>query len=566
MKLDLSRTVYSIYGSYLSFNRSIWNEPLGFGIYLCTHTGRGRKAPRDLFLLETTLESDVVETEDVCTPWGLTRSHAGGTVEVCLEGECGFRIRTKGVGAKFRAVPGARILLEARQEGSAIAHAGGCESKFHFEALTGGMEPKVHWELGEGRNRAMRYDQSEIWIQPDSEIRVQQGGTMPRTSVCPSYEEVVADVRKEWEAWLEDAPVSELPDWDAGRAEAAYITWCSVVAPRGLYEHPVMLMNKTCIDQVWSWDHCFNAMACARSRPEVAWAQFMSIADYQDEEGCLPDSVNIHMRNYTFTKPPVHGWAYAWCMEQNPEFFADPDRLRITYDWMSKWSRWWIDCSSGGEGNLPYYLHGNNSGWDNSTIFDVATPTISPDAAAYLSLQCRFLSKAAELLGYSVQAVQWTEQAERLQEALIQTLWKEDHFVGQTLEGRDVECQSLITCMPMILGRWLPEEIQQLLAEKIESFLTEFGLATEHPDSPEFHQHAHAYWRSSVWPPPVMIVVSGLRDAGFDELADTISERYCRATAGCGFRENHDPLTGEGRSDYAFTWTASVSLILASQV
>ena len=62
-----------------------------------------------------------------------------------------------------------------------------------------------------------------------------------------------------------------------------------------------------------------------------------------------------------------------------------------------------------------------------------------------------------------------------------------------------------------------------------------------------------------------MIAVSGLREAGYHDLAQRISAAYCRATAACSFRENHDPLTGAGRSDYAFTWTASVSLILAQE-
>jgi len=563
MNVDLSRTVYSIYGSYLSLNRSLWNQPLGYGMYLCTHTGRGRKACRELFLLELIADKEPVEYTHSCTPYGLTFTTEQGMAELCLEGECGLRLRTQGVGVRLRAVPDARVLLEKRAPDLTLAHAGGCETRFLIHALSGTITTEAPWEISEGRNRGVRYNDGNILLHPDSELLLQECGSAPHVMpVCP-FDEVVQTIRSDWESWAGDLPEPIWDDWSEGQLEAAYITWCSVVAPRGQYAHPVMLMNKTCMDQVWSWDHCFNAMACCRTRPDLSWAQFMCIVDFQDENGLLPDSVNLHMKNFTFTKPPIHGWAYDWCMRENPEVFAHPDRLRVTYRWMTRWSRWWMEQSSCGDSGLPSYLHGNNSGWDNATIFDVSSPTISPDCAAYLSLQCRVLSRMAILLNLEDESAEWAKHAEDLQTLLIDTLWRGDHFVGQTMAGEDIECRSLITCMPIILGSALPAEIHQALSARIESFLTDHGLATEHPESPEFHQHPHAYWRSSVWPPPVMIAVSGLRDAGYHDLARRISERYCRAAAGCGFRENHDPLTGEGRSDYAFTWTASVSLMLS---
>ena len=361
-------------------------------------------------------------------------------------------------------------------------------------------------------------------------------------------------------------PQPNLPHWQESQAVAAYIDWSSVIMPRGLYQHPVMVMNKTHMDQVWSWDHCFNAMAYCEGKPDIAWAQFMAIADHQDAAGCLPDSVNQRSVSPVFTKPPVHGWAYAWCWDKNPSFFGDTDRLNTTYTWMSAWSRWWLDHATWGDSRLPYYIHGNNSGWDNATIFDISTPTISPDCAAYLAYQCEVLGRIAQQLNKDDEAAQWIALSQQIIDELMEKLWRGDHFVGQVAAtGADIDCQSLITRMPIILGKRLPETIHEALAQQIESFLTEYGLASEHPDSLEFHQHEHAYWRFSVWPPPVMIAVSGLREAGYHDLAQRISAAYCRATAACSFRENHDPLTGAGRSDYVFTWTASVSMILAQE-
>jgi glycogen debranching enzyme len=116
--------------------------------------------------------------------------------------------------------------------------------------------------------------------------------------------------------------------------------------------------------------------------------------------------------------------------------------------------------------------------------------------------------------------------------------------------------------MPIILGTRLPTDIQEQLATQIGTFLCAYGLATEHPDSPEFHQHDHAYWRSSVWPPPSLIAVTSLAAIGKKDLAKRIATNTGRGMATCHFRENHDPQTGGERSDLAFTWTASVFLTL----
>ena len=62
-----------------------------------------------------------------------------------------------------------------------------------------------------------------------------------------------------------------------------------------------------------------------------------------------------------------------------------------------------------------------------------------------------------------------------------------------------------------------------------------------------------------------MLVVDGLRSAGQEPLSRRIAHAACRAMAKCHYRENWDPLTGEGRMEFAYTWTSSVYLILAHE-
>ncbi len=55
-------------------------------------------------------------------------------------------------------------------------------------------------------------------------------------------------------------------------------------------------------------------------------------------------------------------------------------------------------------------------------------------------------------------------------------------------------------------------------------------------------------------------------DQALGELADKISERFCKLCSRSGFAENFDALTGEALCDPAYTWTASVFLLLSQRL
>ena len=45
--------------------------------------------------------------------------------------------------------------------------------------------------------------------------------------------------------------------------------------------------------------------------------------------------------------------------------------LAEVYHRLADWSRYWLDHRRAPGSALPYYEHGNDSGWDNSTVFDL---------------------------------------------------------------------------------------------------------------------------------------------------------------------------------------------------
>ena len=76
-----------------------------------------------------------------------------------------------------------------------------------------------------------------------------------------------------------------------------------------------------------------------------------------------------------------------------------------------------------------------------------------------------------------------------------------------------------------ILGERLPEEVRTCLKNGIERHLTEWGPATEHPQSPKYE--SDGYWRGPIWAPSTMLAVSGLIDVGEKEMSTLTESAKC---------------------------------------
>jgi glycogen debranching enzyme len=315
------------------------------------------------------------------------------------------------------------------------------------------------------------------------------------------------------------------------------------------------------MDKVWSWDHCFNALALAPGCPELARDQFQLPFDHQDETGALPDSVTHSEVLHNFVKPPIHGWAFGHLRRRLP---TPPDHAELTstYDGLERWTEFWLTARRAPGAALPHYQHGNDSGWDNATTFDPERVVVTADLAAFLTLQLRELAELATHLERPDDARRWTRAAEETQQAMLDQLWTGDRFVARGVDSGDTwGTSSLLDLMPIVLGEHLPPEIGEVLAGRIEAHLTPYGLATELPASP--HYLADGYWRGPIWAPATILVEDGLRRGGHHRLADEISARFRVLCEEHGFAENFDALTGTGLRDRAYTWTAAAYLLLA---
>lgn len=559
--LDLEQVPFSRFGSYFSISVNDW-AALGKALYLRLHVG---KSP-EVFRIDPVRDGELLNYEMEVSPHLLTlKPEGGGSIEFVIAGDDTVRLRGKDVSVRLE-MPKERWIHAYEQPGGVWAfnmspHA----VQIALEPLRGMITMDAPWGKGEGF--CFESQSMVATLNPDSEgvleAAIDDFLTTWIRPERPVFDDCVAAVRTEYAAWREGLPEVSA-EYAEARDLAAYVNWAAVVNPAGYVTRPTMLMSKVGMCNVYNWDNVFNAMAHCKHQPELAWDQLLVMADHQDEFGKSPSSLNRSERRTTITNSPVHGWGLRYMWDNNPDMMT-PERTNEAYDYLSRWTEWITNHRTWPGDRLPYHHHGFDGGWDNSSIFDQGVPVITPDQPAYLALQMEVLADLAQAMGRGAEADAWKQRGKEMLAALVEDLWREDHFVGlRRPSGEIVECESLLICMPMVLGKRLPENVQEHLVARIKDHLTERGLATEKLDSPNYV--GGGYWRGPIWAPSTMLITSGLDDIGEHEISQRIKRAFCDMCRTHGFYENFDPVTGKGYYDPAYTWTSSVFMILASQL
>ena len=354
------------------------------------------------------------------------------------------------------------------------------------------------------------------------------------------------------------------PDAYAETAEkAGYLLWASMVRKDGFLPRDAMLMSKNWMKSVWSWDHCFNAIALSFHAPDMAWDQFMIMFDCQDRTGLLPDSINDVHVVWNYCKPPVHGWALRRMMKHMD---LTEEQLEEAYRRLSAWTDWWTAYRDYDGDGLYEYNHGNDSGWDNSTAFSVLPPVATPELQAFLIIQMDVLSDLAHRLGQEKDAADWKNRSDALLERLTDRMFRDGlPVVLRSGSHTPVQNNSLLPFISIILGEKLPEKIRRRMTEALSGgkFRTGKGFATESPQSPDYR--SDGYWRGPIWAPSTMLLLDGLARCGETELVRDTAARFADMVSASGFAENFDALTGEGLRDRSYTWTASVFLAMCHE-
>ncbi|MFF3909608.1 amylo-alpha-1,6-glucosidase [Streptomyces sp. NPDC001848] len=553
---------FSTYGSWFDISPVVAEKTYAADLHLVSHQngmhGVLRLVPRD------PASGDRAETRVEATPGLLRWIGERGHIDLAYESPDTVRLRGSGLGLGVFAAAQTLTPFSGTyffHDPAADAHVFTSYEtgrRYRVTLLSGTVADTAGTQALGGADRGLA-----VTAQADGawEIAIEELDTArtPYTSSA-SFDDIVESVRGSF-ADFADAVAPWRSSATPAAELAAYVVWSATVRPAGLVARPAVLMSKHWMDKVWSWDHCFNALALAPGCPELALDQFAVPFDHQDGSGALPDSVTHSEVLHNFVKPPIHGWTFSRLRRRLP---TPPGRAELAeaYERLERWTEFWLTARRAPGAILAHYQHGNDSGWDNATTFDPERVVVTADLAAFLVLQLRELADLAVELGKPDETLRWTAVAEEIQAAMLDQLWTGDRFVSRGVATGDTwSSAGLLDLMPIVLGEQLPDEVGGALADRIKAHLTPYGLATELTSSP--HYLPDGYWRGPIWAPATVLVEDGLRRAGHHRLADDISARFRALCETHGFAENFDALTGTGLRDRAYTWTASSYLLLA---
>jgi glycogen debranching enzyme len=550
---------FSYSGSWLNLSPILGEGDVSSDVHLITHRGGTNPVLR----LVPQLDSVSVDTGWQADPASLRWTHDRGLIEAAFESFDTVRVRGHGLGMRFSAV---RQTLSAHSgtycftdpvDGSAVFTDYESGRRYRISVLRGRSYLDGDGALGTVDRGAT----VEPAVDGPWEIAIEEFETAkPPYRPTRSFDQIRNDVAAEFRGFLDD-----VARWRSDRTPAAplaaYVLWSATVRPAGYLRRPAVLMSKHWMDKVWSWDHCFNAIALAGGRPELAMDQFLLPFDHQSDSGALPDSVCQWGVLSNFVKPPIHGWALRQLRSRLVEDL-DTDSLTAIYSKLSAWTRFWLDHRRAPGEQLPHYQHGNDSGWDNATVFDSARVVQTADLSALLVGQLRELAVLAAELHRPAEQHAWRHAADQLQQALFNQLWDGSRFAARDpATGMLSSARSLLNLMPITLGEDLPSGVLGSMVDGLADHLTDWGLATEAVQSE--HYRSDGYWQGPIWAPSTVLLEDGLRRAGNVQLADDVSHRFRQLCEKSGFAENFDAVTGDGLRDRAYTWTASAYLTLA---
>ncbi|MDD3279701.1 MAG: trehalase family glycosidase [Lachnospiraceae bacterium] len=579
-QIDITHIPFSRYGAYLSVTRNERDKEL-----IIHHVGRRFGEGPTLSL--TFGEEDGEEFSCSAEPEKITVETPKGRVILFISDDRTLVLESHGVNVVWRMLPAKGYGTE---EGAGRFRMVSVDQRVYMNYLV---------EQGKGVMRGpfeacgdrLRDRKQYLWATcKDGELKmaVSLTGTEPDQikEPLPGEEEVTA-IRREWEDFLGKMPDDQIAETTTREfcQVTWYNLWSSFVRADDVYHSDTMLMSKKFMSSVWSWDHCFNALAMAKVGKEKAMEQFLAPFVLQSPKGALPDMWNPHTEVvWGVTKPPIHGWCFSKLMDCFP--FTEEELIRV-YGYLVKWTGWWMKENDSDHDGIPEYPQGCDSGWDNSTLFDLGFYVESPDLPAYLILQMETQARIAETLAekqekgrgeagqtengdvesrdWSAEGRKWRQEAKYLTERFYAHSWSDGRFVAKLSGSHEYEEQptSLISLMPLVLGDCLDQEKRRKLVKILkQDFLTEHGLATEMPAGKKYEPDG--YWRGPIWAPVTYLLVDGLRRGGEEALAAEIAGRYCQMSEQLarGNYENFDALTGKGLRAPGYTWSASVYMLL----
>lgn len=388
-----------------------------------------------------------------------------------------------------------------------------------------------------------------------------------------------------WEAYLKNILRDDMPAaYDRIAVKAVSTLLSNHRTPRGGLLHAGFVPSHAVGYFVgfWAWDSWRFCAGAAKFAPELAKNNIRAMFDYQQPDGMIIDCIFTDPadNNARDSKPPL----VCWAVDEIYKHTGDKNFLREMYPKLLKYYKWWYaKRDHNGNGICEYGSTDGTleaaaweSGMDNAIRFDSvrmlgnkpytdawSMDQESVDLNAYLALECKLLRKFAAEIGEKFDAPQM--DASSVADYFFDEA--DGFFYDRRLADgafvREPGCEAYTPLWTGIARRAQVERMLPMLTDS-HKFSTYIPFPTIAADNPKYNPRG--YWRGPIWLDQTYFAIKGLRNYGYDELADRYTEQVFDRLSGlrdkAPIHENYGTHTGERLKAPHFSWSASHLLML----
>ena len=331
----------------------------------------------------------------------------------------------------------------------------------------------------------------------------------------------------------------------------------------------------------WAWDTWRFSAALAKFDPELAKDNIRAMFDYQQPDGMIIDCIYTDPaeNNARDSKPPLVSWAI-------DEIFThanDTAFISEMYPQLMAYYKWWYNKRDHNRNGMCEYCSTDGtleaaaweSGMDNAIRFDDAKmlknngaedawsmDQESVDLNAYLALECKLLKKFASILGVTFDGPDYSSQVadyffDKEKGFFFDRRLKDGSFI------QEPGCEAYTPLWTEVATADQVKAMLPLLTDTAK-FSTYIPFPTVAADNPKYNPRG--YWRGPIWLDQTYFAIRGLRNYGYNKMADEytlqVFDRLQGLKEGAPIHENYGTHTGELLKAPHFSWSSSHLLML----
>lgn len=280
---------------------------------------------------------------------------------------------------------------------------------------------------------------------------------------------------------------------------------------------------------MWLWDSVFHALAIVTYNGELAKNAIRAVLFQQREDGFIPCTMSPYGCDEV-TQPQVLSWG-VWEVYKKT---GDKEFLKESVNALDKYLRWdMLNRDKNGNGLLEWSGDPDDlkckcgeSGIDNSPRFDFDDDMDAIDFSSFAANDALYLSYIYNELGNDEKAKEWKSIYENLKTKINALMYDNETgvYYDRLFDGSLTKVITPMCFLPMMAKIPTKDQVEKAVKTLTNKDLlwTEVPLASI---SKNHSTYSTDMWRGATWLNVNYFIMKGLRNYGYNELAEELKEK-----------------------------------------